>query len=124
MPGVGLPVVNLCGGLWNEFEHEVCSIHMLRLIAMAIDDEYQEAVKKALRVFDGRYEYRGAPIKGDARMRNKCVSVDDHRAEPKPRWVLSERLPIYRERDDKISSQRKRKQARQQHRHQSQPAHV
>ena len=87
MAGVGLPIENLCGGLWHEFEYEACSIHMLRLIAMAIDEEYQETAKMALQKFDGRYEFRGAPIKGDARMRNKCVSVDDHRPEPKPRWV-------------------------------------
>ena len=85
MPATNLPIANLCGGRWDRFEHEATAIHMLRLIAMAINDDYQEAAKAALHEFEGRYEFRPAPIKGDARMRNKCVSVDDHRPERKPR---------------------------------------
>ena len=58
---------------------------MLRLIAMAINDEYQAAVTKALEKLEGKFEFKKVRIKGDARMRNKCLTSEDHRTERKPR---------------------------------------
>jgi len=62
-------------------------IHMLRLISMAIDDEYQELISDTL--LECGCAVKAAPIKRDARMRNKALSIDDHRFENKPRPALN-----------------------------------
>ena len=65
--------------LWNE----KCFIHVLRMVAMAIDLKYQEIVQKICENCDG--SFRKTEIKGFVRMKNKCVSKEDHYYEAYPR---------------------------------------
>ena len=65
--------------LWDE----QCFIHCLRMIAIAIDDDYQAAVGTMVKDCNG--EFKSTAIKGYGRMKNKCVSKDDHYHDPYPR---------------------------------------
>ena len=48
---VGLPLPPH-GNKWNRFQEESVMIHMLRLISMAVDDEYQELISDTLWIVD------------------------------------------------------------------------
>jgi hypothetical protein len=65
--------------VWNE----KCFIHVLRMVAMAIDLMYQEIVKKICEDCNG--SFTKTEIKGFVRMRNKCTSKEDHYYEVYPR---------------------------------------
>ena len=65
--------------VWNE----KCFIHVLRMVAMAIDLMYQEIVQKICEDCHG--SFTNTEIKGFARMKNKCVSKEDHYYEAYPR---------------------------------------
>ena len=69
-----------CSQLFNE----LCFIHCLRMLAMGIDDSYQEAVEGVCINSNG--SFKRAPIKGHVRMKNKCTSKDDHYFEECPRY--------------------------------------
>ena len=60
----------------SQFWNEKVWIHVLRMIAMAIDGLYQDAVDKVCTVCDGMFS--AAEIKGFVRMKNKCISKEDH----------------------------------------------
>jgi hypothetical protein len=60
----------------SQFWNEKVWIHVLRMIAMAIDGRYQEAVDKVCTACEGIFG--AAEIKGFVRMRNKCISKEDH----------------------------------------------
>ena len=77
------PRDNTKSQLWNE----KCFIQCLRMIAIAIDDDYQATVEKMANHRKG--EFKKTAIKGYGRMKNKCVSKDDHYHEPYPRSNLS-----------------------------------
>jgi hypothetical protein len=68
--------------LWNE----KCFIHVLRMVAMAIDLMYQDIVQKICEDCNGRC--RITQIKGFVRMKNKCISKKDHYYEAYPRSVV------------------------------------
>ena len=53
------------------------------MIAIALDDEYQTDVEKMVEHRKG--EFKKTAIKGFGRMKNKCVSKDDHYHDPYPR---------------------------------------
>jgi hypothetical protein len=65
--------------VWNE----KCFIHVLRMVAMTIDLMYQEIVKKICDDCNG--SFTSTEIKGFVRMKNKCVSKEDHYYEAYPR---------------------------------------
>jgi hypothetical protein len=65
--------------VWNE----KCFIHILRMVAMAIDPMYQEIVQKICEDCNG--SFRKTEIKGFVRMKNKCISKEDHYHEAYPR---------------------------------------
>jgi hypothetical protein len=65
--------------VWNE----KCFIHVLRMVAMAIDLMYQEIVQKICEDCNG--SFRKTEIKGFVRMKNKCISKEDHYYEAYPR---------------------------------------
>jgi hypothetical protein len=65
--------------LWNE----KCFIHCLRLIAIGIDDQFQTAVEGI--VEDHKGTFKKSAIKGFDRMKNKCVSKEDHYHDEYPR---------------------------------------
>ena len=65
--------------VWNE----KCFIHVLRMVAMAIDLMYQETVQKICEDCNG--SFRKTEIKGFVRMKNKCISKEDHYYEAYPR---------------------------------------
>ena len=65
--------------VWNE----KCFIHVLRMVAMAIDLKYQEIVQKICEDCNG--SFRKTEIKGFVRMKNKCISKEDHYYEEYPR---------------------------------------
>jgi len=73
------PRDNTKSQLWNE----KCFIHCLRMIAIALDNEYQTDVEKMVEHRKG--EFKKTAIKGFGRMKNKCVSKDDHYHDPYPR---------------------------------------
>ena len=58
--------------LWNE----KCFIHCLRMIAIALDNGYQSEVEQMVQSCKG--EFKKTAIKGFGRMKNKCISKDDH----------------------------------------------
>jgi hypothetical protein len=60
----------------SQFWNEKVWIHVLRMIAMAIDGLYQDAVDKVCTACDGMFS--AAEIKGFVRMKNKCISKEDH----------------------------------------------
>jgi hypothetical protein len=74
--------------VWNE----KCYIHVLRMVAMAIDLMYQEIVQKVCEDCNG--SFRNTEIKGFVRMKNKCISKEDHYYEAYPRSVLTEQMVI------------------------------
>jgi ankyrin repeat protein len=55
----------------------------MRMIAMAIDERFQKAVEAVCT--NRRGAFRKTAIKGFARMKNKCISRNDHYHEPYPR---------------------------------------
>ena len=61
----------------DSFESEAVYVHVLRMVAMAIDADFQEVVEKLAVQHQG--VRRGVPIKGTARMWNKLQAADDHR---------------------------------------------
>ena len=71
----------------EDFDGESKYIHFLRLVAYAVNAEYQAIIKKIVTPLHG--DHKGCAIKGDARMRNKALAPDDHRYEPKPRPALN-----------------------------------
>ena len=80
------PLVGLSAGSTlnlNDFNGESIYIHFLRLLALLLNDLFQQKVKKIVEPLGG--EHKGCAIKGDARMRNKALAPDDHRYEKKPR---------------------------------------
>jgi hypothetical protein len=60
----------------SQFWNEKVWIHALRMIAMAIDGLYQDTVDKICTACDGIFS--AAKIKGFVRMKNKCISKEDH----------------------------------------------
>jgi hypothetical protein len=70
--------------VWNE----KCFIHVLRMVAMAIDLMYQKIVQEICEDCNGIF--RKTEIKGFVRMKNKCISKEDHYYEAYPR-SLSEK---------------------------------
>jgi hypothetical protein len=60
----------------SQFWNEKVWIHVLRMIAVAIDGLYQDAVNKVCTACDGMFS--AAEIKGFVRMKNKCISKEDH----------------------------------------------
>jgi hypothetical protein len=74
--------------VWNE----KCFIHVLRMVAMAIDLMYQKTVQKICEDCNG--SFRNTEIKGFARMKNKCISKEDHYYEAYPRSVLTGPMAI------------------------------
>jgi hypothetical protein len=68
--------------VWNE----KCFIHVLRMVAMAIDEMYQGIVQKICEDCNG--SFRKTKIKGFVRMKNKCISKEDHYYEAYPRSIL------------------------------------
>ena len=70
------------------FEEESIYIHVLRLTALAIDQSYQEIIQDIAETAAKNttdYTFSKASIKGDARIRNKACSQDDHANDPRPR---------------------------------------
>lgn len=75
---------------WECFEEESVYIHVLRLAALAIDKSYQQIIKEiATNATVGgtlkEYTFSPASIKGDARIRSKALSQDDHANDSRPR---------------------------------------
>ena len=74
---------------WTEQEQEEVYIHFLRLIAYAIDEDYQKVVADCVAPFNcdkKPFSHRGIKsIKGFPRMFNKMLSKADHRYSMKPR---------------------------------------
>ena len=74
---------------WTEQEQEEVYMHFLRLIAHAIDEDYQRAVANCVAPFNcdkKPFSHRGIKsIKGFPRMFNKMISAADHRRSKKPR---------------------------------------
>jgi hypothetical protein len=71
--------------VWNE----KCFIHVLRMVAVAIDLMYQEIVQKICEDCNG--SFTNTEIKGFVRMKNKCISKEDHYNEGYPRSSLPEK---------------------------------
>ncbi len=69
----------------SQFWNEKVWIHVLRMLAVAIDRLYQEAVDRVCTACQGMF--RAAEIKGFVRMRNKCISKEDHYYGAYPRLV-------------------------------------
>ena len=65
--------------LWNE----KCYIHFVRMIAMGVDSVFQKEVNEVCK--DAKGEFKKCKIKGYARMKNKCISKEDHYDESYPR---------------------------------------
>merc|ERR1719201_1278461 len=74
---------------WEEQEQEEIYIHFLRLIAYAIDENYQKVVADCVAQFNvdkKPFSHRGIKsIKGFPRMLNEMLSAADHRHAKKPR---------------------------------------
>ena len=71
----------------RQFEEEVAA-HLLHLVALGIDDEYQVAVDRALADGDASgtsYTLHRAPPKTFMRMLNKALSTEDYREKVSPR---------------------------------------
>jgi ankyrin repeat protein len=77
--GFGFPRNLAHSQLWNE----KCFIHCIRMVAMGIDESYQNVVNQVCTRSKGCF--KATAIKGYARMLNKCVSKDDHCWEDYPR---------------------------------------
>ena len=83
-PAVGVPlppqsITPVPGQLARE---RVC-IHVLRLVALAVDGIFQAIVEEITLANGG--EFKSTAIKGHARQLNKAQARDDHRNEPAPR---------------------------------------
>jgi hypothetical protein len=65
--------------VWNE----KCFIHVLRMVAMAVDLMYHKIVQKICEDCHG--SFTSTEIKGFVRMKNKCISKEDHYYEAYPR---------------------------------------
>jgi hypothetical protein len=63
-----------------EFESELVYIHLLRMVAAAVDADFQRHVADLTHLHRG--ECRSVPIKGTTRMWNKLHARDDHRQLP------------------------------------------
>jgi hypothetical protein len=78
-----------CGGCFpqnpavSQFYNEKCFIHFIRMVGMGIDASFQKAVEEVCTNAKG--EFKGCAIKGFVRMKNKCISRDDHRYKAYPR---------------------------------------
>jgi len=57
------------------------------LLALALNDGFQTTVKNLVTPLQG--DHKGCATKGDARMRNKALTPEDHRYETKPRPALN-----------------------------------
>ncbi len=73
------------------YEAEYVYIHVLRMVAMAINDDYQELVAKLAQQVNGHH--KSADIKGVPRMMNKLKARDDHRVMPD--FLLDQQM-VYR----------------------------
>ena len=60
-------------------------IHFLRLVAMAVNEDFQKKCAEIAERWHGKL--KSCNIKGDVRIRNKAVA--DHRDEPRPRPALN-----------------------------------
>ncbi len=80
--------------VWNE----KCFIHVLRMVAMAIDLMYQDNVKKICEDCNG--SFRNTKIKGFVRMKNKCISKEDHYYEAYPRSSPEKKKTICKEKSN------------------------
>ena len=58
-------------------------IHILRLVAKAIDPAFHAKLRDIVQSRNGAL--RSAPVKGDDRIRSKCLSKDDYRYKQPPR---------------------------------------
>jgi hypothetical protein len=83
--------------VWNE----KCFIHVLRMVAMAIDLMYQDIVQKICE--DSNGSFTKTEIKGFVRMKNKCISKEDHYYEAYPRSP-PEKMTICKENSSKENS--------------------
>ena len=83
-PSVGLIPINSAtdGGKIMERDESVY-IHALRMLALCLNESFQEKVRAAVQQHSG--EHKSCSIKGDVRIRNKWHSPDDHEREPRPR---------------------------------------
>ncbi len=75
-PNSGVGVIFSQNSNHSQFWNEKVWIHVLRMIAMAIDGLYQDAVDEVCTACDGIFI--AAEIKGFVRMKNKCISKEDH----------------------------------------------
>jgi len=64
----------------GTIEEEVIYVHVLRMIALAVNDQYQQVVQNIASKHNGKH--RGVPIKGVARMYSKLSAENDHRVLP------------------------------------------
>jgi hypothetical protein len=78
-----LPVAFPRDSTKSQFWDEKCYIHCIRMIAMAIDDKYQHIIERVCLQNSG--EFMPTAIKNFGRMKNKCLSKDDHYSNPYPR---------------------------------------
>ena len=82
--GAPLPPGLQQGGAMSESD-ERCYIHYLRLLAVAIDSAFLDAVNECVGgLIEGERTFHGG-IKGFERMFNKMLSALDHRYDAKPR---------------------------------------
>ena len=72
--------------LWNEMSF----IHVLRMIAAGIEEDYEQAVESVSDRCGGKF--KATAIKGYGRMANKCTSKDDHYDGEYPRCVSRMRV--------------------------------
>ena len=79
------PLVGLFAGTLDlsDFNGESIYIHFLRILALLLNNAFHDKVINIVTPLGG--EHKGCAIKGDARMRNKALSAEDHRYEQKPR---------------------------------------
>jgi hypothetical protein len=75
-PNSGVGVIFSQNVNHSQFWNEKVWIHVLRMVAMAIDDLYQKAVGEVCTACDGVFS--PTEIKGFVRMKNKCISKEDH----------------------------------------------
>ena len=74
------PVLEEAHAFAGEHESEAVYIHVLRMIALAVDNDYQNFCRVLAKAHRG--DVRTAPIKGMTRMWNKLLSRNDHRFLP------------------------------------------
>ena len=63
-------------GLDRIPKEESIYIHILRLVALGVNDTYQRVIRKVVKSHGGTHHR--APIKGDVRIRNKALAPEDH----------------------------------------------